>query len=96
MGSRQSNWSRSEGTHRSESWQATRSTSDAQSKTDSVTLGRVHELIVEPTQIQDLPHTAFVLVTSGGSSRRITLGDCNPGISLLPRVADQPLELPAG
>jgi hypothetical protein len=93
-GSRQRNWSSSASTNRSTSWQKTTSTSQAHAQTDGVTVGRVHEFIVEPTQIQDLPHTAFVMTASGGSSRRIVLGDCNPGISLLPRVAAQPLQLP--
>ncbi len=48
---------------------------------------RVYEFSVEPTQIQQLPPTAFVLVDSSLGERRAALGDCNPGIVLLPRVA---------
>lgn len=81
------NWSNADTETRTESWQTTTSQSRGRTETEGVTLARVHEFMVEPTQIQDLPHTAFLLVSSGGSARRIMLGDCNPGICLLPRVS---------
>jgi hypothetical protein len=89
------NWSNATTESRTESWQKTMSESTARSETDGVTVGRVHEFIVEPTQIQDLPHTAFLLVGAGGSARRMVLGDCFPGISLHPRVSTTPLQLTA-
>lgn len=67
------------------------STSVNESTTDSVNHGtthaRVYEFAVEPTTIQSLPITAFVLVENPPSGRRVVLGDCNPGITLLDRVA---------
>ena len=75
---------------RSQSWQDTRSSSEAHSTTDGTTESRVYEFTVEPTEIQSLPATAFVLVEAGHGGRRVAVGDCNPGIVTLPRVAQQP------
>ena len=37
-----------------------------------------------------MPPTAFVLVEPGPKGRRVVLGDCNPGITLLDKVAADP------
>ncbi|MEV6131987.1 hypothetical protein AB0M05_35245 [Streptomyces violaceusniger] len=72
---------------RTRSWQDTVNVSLADNTGHSTTQARVYEFTVEPTTIQALPATAFVLVESGSAGRRIVLGDCNPGIVLLGRVA---------
>jgi hypothetical protein len=77
-------------TSRSRTWQDTRNTSEAYSTTDGTTESRVYEFTVEPTQIQSLPATAFILVEAGHGGRRVVVGDCNPGIVTLPKVAQQP------
>jgi hypothetical protein len=72
---------------RTRSWQDTASRSQAESTMTGETRSRVYEFAVEPTTIQALPATAFILVEAGGSGRRVVLGDCNPGICLYDRVA---------
>ncbi|CAL9460068.1 hypothetical protein SUDANB95_02604 [Actinosynnema sp. ALI-1.44] len=70
------------------------STTVTETTTESVNHGstrqRVYEFAVEPTTIQSLPTTAFVLVENPPSGRRVVVGDCNPGITLLERVALSP------
>ncbi|MFC6091763.1 hypothetical protein [Saccharothrix lopnurensis] len=74
-------------TSRSGTWQHTVNYSIADSDSTTTTGSRVYEFAVEPTQLQGLPPTAFILVEhNGGGQRRIALADCNPGIVLLPRV----------
>ncbi|MGW7756977.1 hypothetical protein ACWGK6_36605 [Streptomyces violaceusniger] len=72
---------------RTRSWQETVNVSLADNTGHTTTQARVYEFTVEPTTIQALPTTAFILVGSGSTGRRIVLGDCNPGIVLLGRVA---------
>jgi hypothetical protein len=72
---------------RTRSWQDTASRSQAESTMTGETRSRVYEFAVEPTTIQALPVTAFILVETGGSGRQVVLGDCNPGICLYDRVA---------
>jgi hypothetical protein len=47
----------------------------------------VYEFAVEPTQIQSMPVTAFIFVGASRGQRQVVAADCNPGISLLDRVA---------
>lgn len=75
---------------RSSSWQYTASCSNTDSDSTSTTDVRQYEFTVEPTQIQGLPPTAFVMVDVGPEGRRVLMGDCNPGITLLPQVAPGP------
>jgi hypothetical protein len=75
---------------RTETWQDTVNRSLAESLTAGQTVSRVYEFTVEPTTVQSLPATAFVLVEPGPKGRRVVLGDCNPGIALLDRVATEP------
>lgn len=75
---------------RSNSWQYTASCSDTDSESTSTTDTREYEFAVEPTEIQGLPPTAFILVDVGPGGRRVLMGDCNPGITLLPQVASGP------
>jgi hypothetical protein len=92
-----SGWNRSVSVSQSEFWQNTESLSATDSRQDGTVLQRVYEFNVEPTQIQQLPPTAFVLVDSSLNDRRAALGDCNPGIILLPRVASTAHQaVPAG
>ena len=75
---------------RTETWQDTVNMSVSGSVTDGQTVSRVYEFTVEPTALQSLPPTAFVLVEPGPKGRRVVLGDCNPGITLLDKVAADP------
>ncbi|CUU54777.1 hypothetical protein Ga0074812_103267 [Parafrankia irregularis] len=72
----------------SETWQRTRSFTETTSRNDGSTYQRVHEYTVEPTVLQSLPATAFVLVGTVDGPGRVRSGDCNPGTVLLPKVAD--------
>jgi hypothetical protein len=75
---------------RMRSWQETVNQSEADSTSRGQTQARVYEYAVEPTTIQGLPPTAFILVEVDRSGRRVVGGDCNPGIALLPRLAAMP------
>ncbi|MEU3644407.1 hypothetical protein AB0E59_13595 [Lentzea sp. NPDC034063] len=72
---------------REANWSDTRSQSEAKSETLGRTDARVYEFTVEPTTLQGLAPTAFVMVETAPTGRRVVLGDCNPGIVLLDRVA---------
>ncbi|WP_330274297.1 hypothetical protein OG205_00970 [Lentzea sp. NBC_00516] len=72
---------------REANWSDTRSQSEARSETLGRTDARVYEFTVEPTTLQALAPTAFVMVETAPTGRRVVLGDCNPGIVLLDRVA---------
>ncbi|MFI8447717.1 hypothetical protein [Streptomyces erythrochromogenes] len=87
-----SNWgtSRSTTTSLSRSWQDSTNTSTARSTTTGENLSRVYEFAVEPTQLQALPPTGLLLVEAGPHGRRVVFGDCNPGITLLPRLSARP------
>jgi hypothetical protein len=80
-------WQESVTTSRSRTWQRTTNTSVADSTTDGTTSSRVYEFLVEPTTLQTLPTTAFLLVRPVDGAGRVTPGDCNPGTVLLPRVS---------
>lgn len=80
----------SRSTARMRSWQETVNQSEADSSTRGNTTSRVYEYAVEPTTIQGLPPTAFILVEVDRAGRRVVAGDCNPGITLLDRLATQP------
>jgi hypothetical protein len=75
---------------RSAMWQNTVSYAEALSNVDGQTTSRVYEFAVEPTAIQSLPVTSFILVEPTSTGRRAVLGDCNPGIALLPKVSERP------
>jgi hypothetical protein len=70
-----------------QTWSETKNWSVAASVTHGETDQRVYEFTVEPTEIQALAPTAFILVESTGRGRRVVLGDCNPGIVTLDRVS---------
>ena len=80
--------SRSDSRARSTTWQETVNHSAADSTTMGRTEQRAYEHMVEPTTIQALPPTACFLVQSGSGGRRVVVGDCNPGITLLDHVSD--------
>ncbi len=84
-----SSWSRnsSTSTSRELNWSETRSESEATSRSEGQTMARVYEFQVEPTTLQSLAPTAYVLVEAAPGGRRVVMGDCNPGIVLLDRVA---------
>lgn len=69
----------------STSWQKGQNFSEGTSETDGAVLQRSYEFTVEPTQIQTLEPTTFLLVDSGPQGRRITMGDCFPGSVFVPR-----------
>ncbi|MCL9761480.1 hypothetical protein [Frankia sp. AiPa1] len=80
-------WQESVTTSRSQTWQRTVNSSLSDSTTDGETSARVYEFLVEPTTVQTLPATAFLLVNAVNGPQRVVLGDCNPGTVLLPRVS---------
>lgn len=86
--------SRSYSTAINSSLQTMSNWSEASSTNDGVTHQRTYEFSVEPTAIQSLPATAFILVEGGAAGRRAVVADCNPAIAMLDRVAPAPL--PAG
>lgn len=56
---------------------------------------RVYELFVEPTHLQALPPTAFILVQHVADRQVLAVaGDSNPDLLSLPRVSTQPLPEP--
>ncbi len=75
---------------RTSTWQDTDSYSEADSTTNGQAASRVYEFSVEPTSIQALPVTSFIMVETARSGRRAVLGDCNPGIVLLDKVSQTP------
>lgn len=87
-----SNWSMSESRASGTSFSHTRSSSWslADSATDGTVVSRVYEFAVEPTTIQALPPTAFVLVDHGDGTRRVATGNCDPRITELPHLSVHP------
>lgn len=83
-------WNTSTTTSHSETWQRTDSFTETTSTNDGTTYQRVHEYAVEPTILQALPTTAFILVGTGDGGGRVRSGDCNPGTVLLPKVSAVP------
>jgi hypothetical protein len=76
---------------RSDTWQRTVNHSLTDSTSTSTTTARLYELIVDPRQIQHLSLTGFLLIeTDSAGHPRVVEGDCDPGIALRPRVADDP------
>lgn len=75
---------------RSRTWQQTLSYSSSLSDSSSTTTARSYDFEREPTEFQSLAQTAFILVEPTASGRRVLMGDCNPGISLLERTARTP------
>jgi hypothetical protein len=73
---------------RGHAWTGTRNWSSADNMSSATTSARVHEFIVDPQEILAMPETAFILVDNSGHGRRVAMADANPGISLLPRVAE--------
>ncbi|MCX4696417.1 hypothetical protein [Streptomyces sp. NBC_01408] len=82
--------SNTHGTSLSRSWQESVNTSTATSTTTGETSSRLYEFTVDPTQLQALPPTGLILVEAAPGGRRVVFGDCNPGISLMPRVSPRP------
>ncbi|MFG3292696.1 hypothetical protein ACGF3G_28315 [Streptomyces sp. NPDC048179] len=77
------------GTHEDTATGTTRGT--ATSFTETAGRQRVHELTVEPEQLQKLPETAFFLVDpERREGPRARLGDCNPWLVTATGVADDP------
>ena len=85
--------SRSYSTAINSSLQTMTNWSSATSTTDGVTHQRSYEFAVEPTAIQTLPPTAFILIEGGQSGRRSVVADCNPAIAMLSRVSPVPLSI---
>ncbi len=75
---------------REQNWSETVNQSEANSENLGKTAARVYEFDVEPTALQGLAPTAFVMVETAPTGRRVVVGDCNPGTVLLSRVAARP------
>jgi hypothetical protein len=76
-------------------WGSSRTRAHSTSWSYAETRQRVHELFVEPTHLQALPPTAFVLVQHVADRQVLAVAaDCNPDLLSLPRVSTQPLADP--
>jgi len=91
-----SGWTESTTTSHSSAWSNTVTVSAGTSHTAGSTLQREKDYTVEPTVLQSLAPTAFILVGTGEGEVRVRPGDCNPGLVLLPRVSARPREITAG
>lgn len=78
---------------RAQTWQDTVNRSQATTTNEGATYARTYDFTIEPTTLQSLAATAFFLVETGPSGRRVVCGDCNPGIAMLDRVSPAPLAL---
>lgn len=94
-GSSGRNWNQSSTTSHSSTWTNTVNVSNTVSRNLSTTLQREKDYTVEPTVLQSLAATAFILVGTSSGPGRVRPGDCNPGLLLLPKVADSPRDLTA-
>lgn len=72
---------------RSRTWQETYNRSVTDSISGGHTYARVYEFTVEPTTLQGLAPTAFILTQLSPSGRQVVAGDCNPGTVALDRAA---------
>ncbi|WP_224401258.1 hypothetical protein [Pseudonocardia sp. ICBG1034] len=74
-----------------DTWSAAQSTgksfSQGWSETDGSVVQRSYEFRVEPTQIQTLEPTTFLVVDSGPEGRRVRMADCFPGAVFVPRIS---------
>ena len=64
--------------------------SQSWSESTSTSSSRVYEYLVEPAQIQGLSATGVIMVEHGTQGPHVVIGDCNPEIVLMPRVAYTP------
>ncbi|TMC04192.1 MAG: hypothetical protein E6J41_25475 [Chloroflexi bacterium] len=79
----------------SRTWGSSRTRAHSSSWSYAEMRQRVHELFVEPTHLQALPPTAFVLVQHTADRQVLAVAaDCNPDLLSLPRVSTQPLPNP--
>lgn len=81
----------SSSTSLSKSWQDSTNTSLALSTTAGSTASRLYEFTVEPTQLQTMPATAFLLVEGAAHGRRVVHGDGSPIATGWDQVSDEPL-----
>lgn len=77
-------------TTREQNWSNTVNESSADSHNKGWSASRVYEFTAEPTELQSLAPTAFILVESGPQGRRVVGVDCSPDTVLRDRVADRP------
>ncbi|OHV44673.1 hypothetical protein [Pseudofrankia sp. BMG5.36] len=89
-------WNSSTTTSHSSTWTNTVNVSNAVNESVGATVQREKDYTVEPTVLQSLAATAFILVGTGSGPGRVRPGDCNPGLVLLPKVAPLPREIAAG
>ncbi|MCK2243654.1 MULTISPECIES: hypothetical protein [unclassified Crossiella] len=78
------NSSQTEGASESTSWGSSVSESTAEAETTGTTETRTYEHTVEPSTLQNLPPTAFIVIAPGPGGRLVQAGDCDPGIALRP------------
>lgn len=75
----------------SRTWGSTSSVAQGTNWSNATSEQRVYEYAVEPRTIQDLPDYAMLLVASHPSGPVLSAVECNPEISLLPRLTMEPL-----
>lgn len=89
-GSSGDNWSRGV----TDSWSTSRtqgeSFAEGRSQNDGVVLARSYEFTVEPTHIQNLEPTAFLIVDGDANGRRVRMADCFPGSVYVPKLSSTP------
>ncbi|WP_406447082.1 hypothetical protein OG782_00040 [Streptomyces sp. NBC_00876] len=81
----------SSSTSLSQSWQDSTNTSLGLSTTAGTTTSRLYEFTVEPTQLQAMPATSFLLVEGMPHGRRVVHGDCAPIAPDWDQVSNEPL-----
>ncbi len=81
------NWNSSTTTSHSTTWTNTVNVANSVNQTAGSVMQREKDYSVEPTVLQSLAPTAFILVGTGSGPARVRPGDCNPGLVLLPKVA---------
>lgn len=81
-------WSR--GMSRTQTWSRSASTTSGTSTSDATTKQRSYDFSVEPTLLQDLERTAFLLVLDRTREGGVVAGDAFPGTILYPRVSPAP------
>lgn len=78
-------WSR--GLSKAREWSASSARVARATGAEAVSTQRSHGFTVEPTVLQNLQRTAFLLLDDTPGQRSVVAGDCYPGIATLPRVA---------
>jgi hypothetical protein len=81
-----SNWSRTRNWSHTRNWSQTLSTATGTNWSDAASAQRVYEFAVEPRVLQDLPDYALLLVKGEGRGSVVQAVECDPAITMLPRM----------